>query len=46
MQAAQLYDDEKQEEYSGQAGVQQVLSLLPEAHPASRDEVVRERIAA
>jgi hypothetical protein len=41
MQAAQLHDDEEQEKYSGQAGVQQVLPLLPEAHPASRNEVVR-----
>jgi hypothetical protein len=39
VQAAQLQHDEEQEEDDGAAGVQQVLSLLPQAHGAQGNEV-------
>jgi hypothetical protein len=41
MQAAQLYHDKGQEKPPGKIGIAQVLQVLPNAHPASRDEVAR-----
>jgi hypothetical protein len=43
VQAAELQHDQEQEEDDGAAGVQQVLSLLPEAHRAQRDEIIADR---
>jgi hypothetical protein len=34
LQASELYDDEKQEEYARQAGVQKILSVLQESPSA------------
>jgi hypothetical protein len=39
VQASQLQHDEEQEEDDRAAGVQQVLSLLPEAHGAQGVEI-------
>jgi hypothetical protein len=39
MQKKKLHHDQKQEDDSGQAGVQQILSFLQEAHPASGNEI-------
>jgi hypothetical protein len=41
MQAAQLYNDEKQEKHTGQAGVQKVLPLLPGTYCTQGNQVVR-----
>jgi hypothetical protein len=40
MQAAQLHDDEEQEEDDGAAGVREVLPLLSEAYGSSRVQVM------
>jgi len=42
MQASQLRDDQKQEENDWQAGVQQVLSLVPQAYQAQGNAVARQ----
>jgi hypothetical protein len=39
MQAAELYNDKRQEEAHGEAGAAQILQVLPGAHSTSRDEV-------
>jgi hypothetical protein len=44
VQAPQLQHDEEQEEDDRADRVQQVLSLLPEAHGAQRDEVEVEKL--
>ena len=43
VQAEKLQYHEKQEKHSGQAGAEQVLPFLPEAHAPQRDEVIEER---
>jgi hypothetical protein len=46
VQASQLHDDEEQENQHGEAGVGQVLPLLPEANGAQgRESLKRFRIA-
>jgi hypothetical protein len=34
VQKKKLHDNQEQADHPGQAGVQQVLSFLPEAHPS------------
>jgi len=34
LQKQKLYDDKEQEKASGQAGDQEILQVLPQAHPA------------
>ena len=43
VQAEKLQYHEKQEKHTGQAGAEQVLPFLPEAHAPQRDEVNEER---
>jgi len=43
VQAAKLYDDEEQEDEDGPVGVQEILSVLPTAHCAQRNQVGRGR---
>ena len=45
VQAEKLQYHEKQEKYPGQAGTEQVLPFLPEAHAPQRDEVIGEERA-
>jgi hypothetical protein len=40
VQAEKLQYDEEQEEYPRQAGAQQVLPFLPEAHTSQRNKVI------
>jgi len=39
MQAEELPNVKEQEEHPGPSGNEQILSLLPQAHPAQRNEV-------
>jgi hypothetical protein len=42
VQRAQLHDDKKQEEHARQAGIQEVLPSLPDAHGPPRKQVAGE----
>ena len=43
VQAEKLQYHEKQEKHTGQAGAEQVLPFLPEAHAPQRDQIIEER---
>jgi hypothetical protein len=43
VQGPELLDDQEQEDHQRPAGVQQVLSQVPEAHAAQRAEVTQKQ---
>ena len=43
VQAEKLQYHEEQEKHTGQAGAEQVLPFLPEAHAPQRDQIIEER---
>jgi hypothetical protein len=40
VQTPQLYDNQEQAKYSGQAGVQEILQILSDTYFAQGDEVI------